>query len=178
MNLSAADIINDCRFVPPDQPYVEIPHSLFYTSPLLNLGDIRLNERQPCPGNGIFICTGILCVMPPSPGGLEPLNTTPQLSGIAYIRFRWPNGRYTSNVRVNQNFVYNPFNFPAPGGNPGQVENGSTRLNKPLRITPVALAPGSDIGIEVENRASTNQAPIVVQVEFRGKLRVFIKNGQ
>lgn len=174
MALTSADFIQDCRFVPPDQPYIEVPKSLIYTSPQLNLGDIRLNERQPVNCIGIFVCTGILIAMAPSPGGVEPALNAAQNPGIVYIRFRWPNGRFTSNVRVNNNIVFNPYSLVAPGG--ATVEGVQDRLNKPLRIEPISMLPGQEIGIEVENRASVGQAPIVAVVEFRGKERKFLKN--
>jgi hypothetical protein len=65
-NLKSADFLSgsECGYVTPTQPYVELAHSLVYTSPLLQSGDIRLNERQPVNTEGIFIVTGIQILTP------------------------------------------------------------------------------------------------------------------
>jgi hypothetical protein len=67
-NLKGSDFLpgKECAFVTPDRPYVELAHSLVFTSPLLNPGDIRINERQPVNTEGIFILTGIQILTPMS----------------------------------------------------------------------------------------------------------------
>lgn len=65
-NLTSKDFLSgdQCGFVTPDHPYVELAHSLVYTSPQLESGAIRVNERQPVTAQGIFICTGIQILIP------------------------------------------------------------------------------------------------------------------
>jgi hypothetical protein len=69
-NLKASDFLSasECGYVMPDQPYVELPHSLVYTSPALQTGAVISNERQPIGGLGVFIVTGILVEPPPVSG--------------------------------------------------------------------------------------------------------------
>lgn len=101
-NLSSKDFLSgkECGFVTPDHPFVELAFSLVFTSPQLQPGEIRTNERQPVTAEGIFICTGIQIQIPDGQ--------------IVNIRFQWPNGRYTSNIRVPHNLVYAPYNQFSP----------------------------------------------------------------
>lgn len=273
-NLKGSDFLpgSDCAVVIPDRPYVELAHSLVYTSPLLQPGDIRINERQPVNTEGIFILTGIQILTPlvntyasgsiaepenwafvfsavaagTAGNGIEiliknngpslPLTVTvvgklitvqmqtnaagngignlgallaalqsnPQVTAlltgfqitngsassiitqnnnsgttsgastsqnILYVRFQWPNGRYTSNIRVDHTVCYAPFKDDLPSG----TSNAGVQLPRPARIEPVLCLPGNDIGIEVENRASLAQSSFAAMVEFRGRLRRFLK---
>lgn len=90
---------------------------------------------------------------------------------ILYVRFQWPNGRYSSNIRIPHNLVYAPYQDVGPS----LVSNSGVVLPRPVRIEPVLCLPGSDIGIEVENRASLAQPAFAAMIEFRGRLRRFLK---
>lgn len=95
---------------------------------------------------------------------------------IAHVRFQWPNGRYTSNIRVDSSVA-----FTCVGPTPYSQDNAAGPLYnlpdppKPTRIEPVICLPGTDIGIEVENQAALNQGTFAVMIEFRGRLRRFLK---
>lgn len=269
-NLTSKDFLSgdQCGFVTPDHPYVELAHSLVYTSPQLQSGEVRVNEREPVTAQGIFIVTGIQILVPTQiinatglihdetftvhysavakgaagngiqvntvnslghnlpfslvsivagvitvqcqtsgtgdPNG-DPttfanfLASTPAIAAlitigvvqgtlvdatagsatsggatvteILYVRFQWPNGRYSSNIRIPHNLVYAPYQDVGPS----LVSNSGIALPRPVRIEPVLCLPGSDIGIEVENRASLAQPAFAAMIEFRGRLRRFLK---
>ena len=95
---------------------------------------------------------------------------------IAHVRFQWPNGRYTSNQRVDATVAYSCTN-PTPYTT--STSNNTFTLPDPAvptRIEPVICLPGTEIGIEVENRASLNQGTFSVIIEFRGRLRRFLRH--
>jgi hypothetical protein len=274
-NIKGSDFLpgSDCAYVPPDRPFVELAHSLVYTSPLLQSGDIRMNERQPVNTEGIFIITGIQVLTPvvntPASGNLsgpdlpfqidfnavalgaagDGITLTVQINGpslpllvqsvvgktitiqlqsdsgsgglttcaqllsllegtpaitallqqfdlvmgtgstlvspssgttsggstfqdILYVRFQWPNGRYTSNIRVDHTVCYAPYKDTGPS----LTSNVGVMLPRPTRIEPVVCLPGTDIGIEIENRASLAQPAFAGMIEFRGRLRRFLKS--
>jgi hypothetical protein len=91
---------------------------------------------------------------------------------ILYVRFQWPNGRYTSNIRVDHTVCYAPFNDDTPSA----TSNVGSQIPRPIRIEPVPCIPGTDIGIEVENRSSLGQSAFAAMIEFRGRLRRFLKS--
>jgi hypothetical protein len=98
---------------------------------------------------------------------------------IAHVRFQWPNGRFTSNVRVDSSVA-----FTCVGPTPYSTDNAAGPLYnlpdppKPIRIEPVICLPGTDIGIEIENRASLNQGTFAAIIEFRGRLRRFLRTAK
>lgn len=170
-NLQASDFLSgpECGYVTPDNPYVELAHSLVYTTPQLQPGDIRVNERQPVNAQGIFIVTGIQILTPPSAGGGKGGGLGPPL--VLYVRFQWPNGRYTSNIRLDHTVCFAPYKDFSPSA----TSNAGIFINRPIRIEPVACLPGTEIGIELENKASLAQPSFSAMIEFRGRLRRFLK---
>ena len=98
---------------------------------------------------------------------------------IAHVRFQWPNGRFTSNVRVDSSVA-----FTCVGPTPYSTDNAAGPLfnlpdpPKPTRIEPVICLPGTDIGIEIENRATLSQGTFSAMIEFRGRLRRFLRTAK
>lgn len=101
------------------------------------------------------------------------------VGSIAHVRFQWPNGRYTSNVRVDSTVA-----FSCTNPTPYSTDNAAGPIFQmtdpvvPLRFEPVLCLPGTDIGIELENRAALNQATFIAMIEFRGRLRRFLRTAK
>jgi hypothetical protein len=91
---------------------------------------------------------------------------------ILYVRFQWPNGRYTSNIRVDHTVCFAPFKDFGPS----LTSNSGIQLPRPIRIEPVLCLPGTEIGIELENRTALAQSAFAAMIEFRGRLRRFLKS--
>lgn len=160
-NLQAADFLQgpNCGYVANDHPFVELPYSLMYVSPLVQPGDIFLHEKQPTGFLGPVIVCGIMVIFSPTD---------------LYVRFQWPNGRFSSNQRMPSAVMFQPlktFNPSLPNNEKTNFTFNGPALPRPARGEPIVCPVGTDIGIELENKGT---GPTMCMIEFRGRLRRFL----